>query len=253
MDYLGQLINNPTIQGLTRADNQKIKQCALGVLDLKVNVFVASKNELKVQAAKTATLNWLRELLGFNNEANYSITGFEIPSEISEQPTDKSYTTIGARNRLSNLRKELEQYIINDNSLYILIALENGLIQEHVPYIKNREIFVNSNDMVWVDRCVVLGEVLFCDNCWHLDIISNGVTTPKAEVKLSEESNWSKTAGSFIATKYGWNAKDWHGAICGTGILEIMTDGIECALGLPFAIPPKPNGNVFKSDIYHQY
>ena len=255
-ETLGQLIF-PIItkQELSVKQNNEIKKC-LNATNQMIEVYVTSKNALKINATTSAISSWLSELLGSNRDKFKSqIEGFEVSSDIDEQPHGFDHTTNGALNRLRNMKTELSKR--NDNGmLRILVSLENGLIREQHSCIKNPQTFMidNSQNHVWIDRCIVVGEIWFQDSMIPFSAISEGVTTPKDAVILSENSNWTKTAGFFIAEKYNFNAKDWHADICGKNRQTIMEETIKTALGLSSAEVVLTNSSQkFKSDVYHQY
>jgi hypothetical protein len=133
------------------------------------------------------------------------------------------------------------------------MKLENGLICEKMTNIKNKETFEVRDQMVWVDLCVECCEVWFSGKRWENCFISEGVTTPKLAVELSKKSGWSQTAGLFIAEKYGWNAKDWHGTMAEKSRQMIMEELIKSSFGCPFMITLPQITSVFKPDVYHQY
>lgn len=134
-----------------------------------------------------------------------------------------------------------------------MVSLENGLIQERVLQIKNESAFNLGNNIAWVDRCIVHVEFYHANNGLSAMAMSEGVTTPKEEAALAEGSNWTKTAGSFIAAKYKVDAKNWHALFSGKGREVIMQEAIKTALGLPLRIlAPRKTGQ-FKPDVFHQY
>lgn len=250
METLGQLVK--PLETHRKLSIEKINEIRehLNVSNEIIEIYVTSKNSLKIQAAVSAVVCWVTELLG-HNKFKYQSEGFEVSSDIDEQPHGLENTLYGADNRLNNMKIELSMR--NDfNTLCILVSLENGLNCEQVSNVKNPEIFL-VDGKVWVDRCIVVGELWFKNKAIPFDAISEGVTTPKDAVALSEQSNWTKTAGFFIAEKYGFNAKDWHAGMCGKNRQTIMEETIKTSLGLPCSILFPNNNTDFKSDVYHQY
>jgi len=252
MDYLGQLIPAPENQGLSVGDSQNIRRLLSRVQDLDpdqtIEVFVASKNELKVEATKSAVEAWSQELFP-NSNWKIVVKAYECPSEIDEQPHGLELTITGAMNRLKNFPVQSSQ-----RGLSVFVSLENGLMIENVPHLKNKQIFELENPLtVWVDRCVVAVKIECMGVCCTFHVLSEGVTTPLNEVNLSRDSNWSQTAGSFIAKKYGWNAKDWHGGITGKGRQLIMNEAVKTAFGLPYRIPIPQQTAQHKPDVFHKY
>lgn len=258
--FLGQLIPAPVNQGLK---SQEISEISKLILDLgvnKVELFITSANALKIQASKDAVTKWLAELFPGKNLIIVE-EGHEACSDVPEQPHGEEITKQGASNRLKNMKALIAQKMnINDNILRTAISLENGLIFEKVNNVKNPAIFSVDEQYVWIDRSFVVGEIWLNCKTWNISAISEGVTTPKFEVLQAEQTGWTQTAGSFIAKKYGWNAKDWHGSICGKGRQIIMTETIRKAFGSVanvmnnrgrVALPAKMSE--FKADVHHQY
>lgn len=253
-DYIGQLVPQQCHNSLTPEAIKEIKSHISKDLNnhIQVAILVASTNALKIQAAKTCVESWLLESLG--NKWEIEVTAFDVASEIDEQPHGLDQTIFGASNRLKNMKLELtKKNIGNLNTLFFMVSLENGLMYEKIPTIKNPQIFAALDGMVWVDRCIVVGEIWFHQEQWKFNAISEGVTTPLDTVILSEKSNWSKTAEYFIAEKYGFNAKDWHTNISGKSRQTIMIELIKNAFGLPYSIKIPIAVSNFKNDVYHKY
>lgn len=245
---LGQLISSHlTGQELSAQQNDEAKTQLIDSSQI-VELYVTSKNALKIQAAVSAVSSWLTKLLG-HDKWKLQTEGFEVSSDIDEQPHGLEYTRYGAINRLENMKLQLR----NQGRWRVLISMENGLMVEPHPNVKNPQIFALENDQAWIDRCVVVGEIHFRDIDIPFSSISEGVTTPKDSVLLAEQSGWTKTAGSFIAEKYGLNAKDWHAGMCGKDRQTIMTETIKSALGLTCSILLPSSTKDFKGDVYHQY
>ena len=162
-----------------------------------------------------------------------------MSSEVDEQPHD-DFTLKGSMNRLINMKNALSrQGITNtklDGVLRVLISLENGLMCEKIPFIKNPGIFEICDNTVWVDRCVETCEVWFQGKQWQTTSISEGVTTPKYAVLTSKANDWTMTAGLFIAEQYGCNASDWHSTFVGKGRKIIMEELIKNCFGLSCAL-----------------
>lgn len=251
MEHFGQSISAClTGQELTSVQNNKIKEY---LINQTIEVYITSKNSLKINAATAAVTLWLSKLLG-DNKYQLHTEGFEVSSDIDEQPHGLEHTKNGALNRLRNMKTELEK---RDDAKFplILISMENGLIKEQIFEVKNPLIFEDDQNQVWIDRCVVVGEIWIENARIPFSAVSEGVTTPKESVMLSEQSKWTKTAGFFIAEKYGFNAKDWHSSMCGKTRQSIMEETITTALGLSHSVllPMSSISQNFKSDVYHQY
>jgi non-canonical (house-cleaning) NTP pyrophosphatase len=251
MNYLGQLVDTTKLQGFSFEQMKEMSSVFKGECK-SVEVYVTSQNSLKVQAAQAAVGFWLNH---FRSNIKISITGLEVISEIDEQPHGYDQTLTGAKNRLKNMKNIiLKDHIRNNNVLHILISLENGLFMQNIEHVNNPETFLFDNDhSVYVDRCVAIVEMWFNGNEWISNGVSQGVTTPRDAVILSEKSNWSQTAGFFIAEKYGWNPKDWHLSICGKGRQTIMEDLIKSIFRLPYSFPIPCKISNFKPDLYLQY
>lgn len=259
-DYIGQLFPqyhyDDKITKLTPETLREIRSYVTKDMNKQIIIFVASTNSLKIQAAKICVESWLLEIFGSSDKWKIEINGFESASEIDEQPHGFEQTELGASNRLKNMKLGLSKNNIrNFHTLSILVSLENGIMCEriHSPTIKNSEIFVTDNNIVWVDRCIVVGEIWFHEKQWKLGAISEGVTTPFDAVILSKQNNWTQTAGFFIAKNYGFNAKDWHISISGKSRQTIMMELIKSAFGLPYSVQIPTAISNFKDDVYHKY
>lgn len=224
-NFLGQIIPTESNQGLSGIDNKDIFTLCQG---RKIQVFVGSANGLKVEAAKKAVEIWARNFL---TDPVINIQGFDVPSGINEQPNGSKNTMTGAVNRLLALKENVKNILDND-LLTVYVSMENGLIPEVVHNLRNPETFLLKDKFAYVDRCIIVGHVVLKNKLWPFTSVSVGVTTPRECVELAEKSNWSKTAGSFIAEKYQWNPKDWHGSIAGKSRQTIMEEAILLALGL---------------------
>lgn len=264
MDYLGQRVppqySDPNKENIFIAI-KNIVATNKTKLSKVVEVYVTSKNALKTEAATTGVSPWVTMIFGADSEIKVNTIGIEVSSDIGEQPCGDEITMKGAANRLHNMKNTMQQNGTTCESdpsvLRILVSLENGICLEKVSNLKNPDVFEvrpNSGES-WVDRCYCISEIWLGAHKWTLTGISEGVTTPRDTVKMSEESGWTKTAGSFIAEIYKWNAKDWHGSIAGKGRLPIMKELIQsvfvsnhhCAVAVPVKTA------TFKPDVYHQY
>lgn len=257
-NYLGQLVAAPVTTGLDASFLREMKESLfknMTYVKYPVSVFVSSANALKVDAANKAVNQWLLSFLR-KDICFVTTEGIECASDIDEQPHGMDITTKGAMNRLTNLKKQLSEKNFIPATLNVLVSLENGLMPEKMLDVKNPDIFLdsdNGNDIVWVDRCVVVCEIIFDGKRMTTMAISEGVTTPREAVKSAANTNWSKTAGSFIAETYKWNAKDWHGSIAGKGRQIIMLETIQSSLKFPVEILIPEKTGKFKPDVYHQY
>lgn len=205
----------------------------------KIYVYTASRTPLKHIASATAVSEWVK-----NNFPSAEIVGLsaDAPSEIHEQPIGREQTTLGAANRMKNLTDRLSTAeICKDlgNTLLILVSMENGLIAEKIPNLKNPTTFEipGEKSSAWVDRCVVQVKIRKDTREWQGEAISKGVTAPVACVKSSAETNWSETAGAFIEKTYRFDAKDWHKEMAGISRKKLISDTVLTAL--KNSIPPK--------------
>ena len=258
----GQLVAAPANQGLPIAIARQIRESILGQGGLNgraIEVLVTSGNALKKQAAQNSVTAWIQAL--FNVNCPNNTKGYSVASEIDEQPHGLEHTTRGAENRLKNMKVELAREGIDPNKrdgvVRILISLENGVMKEVVNPLTNPVQYQNADGTVWVDRCVEKGELWFQGNRVEFSAVSEGVTTPRFAVEASEASNWTKTAGSFIAERYQVNAQDWHGYIAGKGRQAIMELLAQSALGLPYRIPAPAKDRTYDperdSGLHQQY
>lgn len=232
MNNLGQLINASESKGFTLEQLKEINDLFTRK-DIQIEIYVSSLNQMKIQAAKIAICFWLNHLNGNTN--NIFTNGIEVNSGVDEQPHNYEQTLTGAKNRLYNMKHLISNKIIlNDNIARILISLENGLMTENLSDIdiSNRKTFIIENNIVWVDRCVAAVEIIFNGKKWTCFGTSRGITIPKDAVKLSEKSNWVKTAGFYISKKYGGNSKDPHKTICGIPRQDILEEMIKNIFGV---------------------
>ncbi len=228
--FIGKLVSNSV--EILQVNNNKIKP------NVNVDVVVSSTNEMKKMAALAAITSWLAKN---NCNSNIKLFGYGVSSDIAEQPSSFEITMNGAKNRLQNLKKT---HPTNTKNITIYISLENGIMLENVDLTGlESDIFSDpeNNNQVWVDRCVCIGELVYFEDVdgdvdsalltsLEFSAVSIGVTTPLNQVLSSRDSNWTKTAGSFIATTFGFPSSDWHGKMAGKGREEIMREMIESCL-----------------------
>jgi hypothetical protein len=195
----------------------------------KIQVWVASDSDIKVQAAKNAVLIWAASYIPI---CKIETKGFLCRSEISEQPHSKEETKKGAQNRLTKLKEIVENEPTTPDALQFFVSMENGVMQENLKEVKNPEVFVNGNGNCWVDRCFVIVEIAYQNFQASASSFSEGVTTPLAAVRKSEESNWTTTCGSFIEKEYTFPANDWHKQMAGKGRQVIIQETLAVALGV---------------------
>lgn len=209
--------------------------------DKKIQVFVSSANKLKVEAAEKATNKLLLLLLGEREKAKWKVEvgGLECNSGINEQPFGFHETLDGADNRLQDLKKKILLHPRQNNTIKVLVSMENGIIEEifesqmdpkyEKEFIRAQ---VDNKFLYCIDRCLVVCEFHFKNYFMQASIASKGVTTPIFAVVKSTESKFSKTCGSFIGEKYKVDPKDWHAAITGKTRKEIMEEAVELCLGV---------------------
>lgn len=241
-DFLGQLVAPPANQGLSPQAANEIKQAAGQAWGKKVDVLVTSNKPQKMQAAKDSVVAWVKAL--FNERVGVEVKGFKVSSGIDEQPHGLDHTKQGAANRLTNMKKELlEKERISENTgdgvLRVLVSLENGIMKERVPNLKNPNVFLTEGE-VWVDRCLEQVEIWLQGRVWRMEAASEGVTTPKEQVEKSAGANWGITAGTFIEEKYHWPNDDWHAGIAGKSRKFIMEELAKATLGIPSYTMPMP-------------
>jgi hypothetical protein len=225
-----------------------------------IMLYVPSTNKLKIGAAKTSLEQLLKELLGEKIYSTWKIDarGVECESGVPEQPVGMAITERGARTRLDNLSRSVS---VHPEFPCFLISMENGLMSEPSAVWKNKEVFVTLENKCFIDRTVVYMQFAYMARTTEALFVSEGVTTPLEEVKLSLTSNCTKTAGSFIGKKYNVDPKDWHMFMCGKNRESIMTDAIKSCLGLPLSLTPVAvpqtidnNNSIHKKEnIYNKY
>jgi len=190
----------------------------------RLQLFVASENKLKVEAAKNAVMQWL----GLTDVVT---KGFNAASKIKEQPVGIDKTARGAHNRISHL-KELAKGDVKEDSAQLYVSMENGIMPEEVALLKNKNQFYDpKRKKTWVDRCYVIVQLFYKGKESEGTAISRGITVPLDAVKAAKKAHWDKTAGSFIEQIYGYNSKDWHGRMAGVGRQVLMEETIRNALG----------------------
>ena len=259
----GQLVAAPNNQGLPIAAARHLRDTILGQGGLTgrtIEVLVTSNNALKKQAAQNSFIAMMQAI--FNVACSVITKGYGVASGIDEQPHGSDHTRQGAVNRLNNMKRELSTKENIDESrrdgvLRILISLENGIMKEIVNPLINQAYYQNADGTVWVDRCIEAGEIWFQGNKCEFSAVSEGVTTPRFAAEASEASNWTKTAGFFIAERHQVNAQDWHGFIAGKGRQAIMELLAQSALGLPYSVVAPPKSREYNperdAELHHQY
>lgn len=222
--YLGQVVPTELYGDPIPAPNLK----AIFGEEEDIYVYIASKTLLKHIDSATAIYKWVEH---YFPSATIVCQGSDVPSEVNEQPIGLEQTTLGAANRMKNLTKKLLTTKLC-NGFQILISMENGLIAEKVPNLKNPTIFEipGVKSSAWVDRCVVLVKIWRNAREWQGEAISKGITAPVACVERARETDWSKTAGSFIQETYKLDAKDWHKEMAGISREQLISDTVLAAL-----------------------
>ena len=245
--YIGQLVPLPQQKSILSLDHAKeIKNTLVmqgGIKERRIEVLVTSGNQLKIDAARNSVVKWIQEL--FNETMkDIHVQGYAVRSDIDEQPHSQDDTFTGAKNRLKNLKTELLMGGVNshvlDGTLRILVSLENGIMPETVKIDpradpkKFKDIFQTETGAVWVDRCITAVEIWFGGQTWDFTAISEGVTTPRAEVDESKKTNWRETAGKFLEKTYGWKANNFHADLAGKGRELLMKELLIAGFGLPY-------------------
>jgi len=232
-EYLGQLVPNTYGTSYNKYATNKMMKPITDMInanlsdDVVVEVYVTSKNKMKMEAASKSVVQFVNALFPKKN-VDITSKGYGVKSDVDEQPHTIEYTYKGASNRMDNMIVELckENITIEtkDGVLRVLISLENGIMSEVVNDLKNPKVFATVGACAYVDRCCERCQIWYDGKIIHLYAISEGVTTPIAAVTKSSDSNWTKTAGFFISQEYGWPDADWHGPICGKGRTQIMQE-----------------------------
>ena len=300
-------INTPYTKQQIETIKNALKRARTNV----VKLFVSSQNKLKTESATNALKHFLDQIFsGEPEKFLVECVGIECESNVGEQPHGIVMTLEGALNRLFGLEKKVLSLIDSTNNqvsvdpilhdrnghqikkrqritilpqnVVCLISMENGVILEELNGgISNEKVFqVEKTTLTkitcWVDRCQVAVTFILPDDTKLSALAqSEGVTTPVKAVNQSEETRWTKTAGSFIAMEYGWDAKDWHASIVGKPRKVIMEEAIKKAfLGnyetpilIDEDVPMSSTStsttsntfnvptvyNEFKPDVFHQY
>lgn len=189
-----------------------------------IQLFVASTNALKVEAARSAFLKYVPDAV-----SRVTVQGFNAASLVMEQPVNNA-TVVGASNRLRHLQ-QLSQESHRDDALQVLVSMENGIFSEEVENLKNKAIFYDEKrKAAWVDRCYVIVQVFSRTVPMSIGkAYSRGVPVPVSCVRESEKSGWNTTCGTFIEKEYGFNNKDWHGHMAGVSRQMLMEEAILSA------------------------
>jgi non-canonical (house-cleaning) NTP pyrophosphatase len=224
--HLGQLLPAIDSHGFKAEVNKQISSLSEV---RKIQAWVASDNAFKVQAAKNSLLLWAEK---YSPSATVDAKGVATSSDISEQPHSKEETELGAKNRLTHLKEYVKHTAISFDALQVFVSMENGIMQESVPNLKNQAIFIDTEGKCWIDRCCVVVEVASSTLQLSATALSEGVTAPVSTVKDSEKTNWTKTCGFFIQKEYDFPAKDWHGKMAGKSREAIIQETIQKALGV---------------------
>ncbi len=235
--YLGQLVPAPKDQGMNVSQKQNIVDVvttAMNGKEVKVEISIASKNNLKCNSGYDAVQGFVTEI--FQSCMITSTKGYDVESGVSEQPHGLIMTKKGAKNRLKCLyahvkpKENIEQDTC-DGVLRFLVSMENGIMKEKIVKVKNKERFKLPTGETWVDRCYVIIEIWFNAKKWKTSALSEGVITPLSAVEKSQNSGWNKTAGSFIGKEFKCNPKDWHKQMAGKSREPIMRETLKTALG----------------------
>lgn len=230
--YLGQLVPPIESMGFSSKLSDQISTTFINNKapeSRKIQVWVASSNALKVQAAKKAVLSWAAS---FVPVCTVEVKGIAVTSDISEQPHSKEETEMGARNRLTHLKDAVRKEALTPDVLQFFVSMENGVMQEKVEGLGTASIFVNGNGNCWIDRCYVVVEIAYTKLEYSASAFSEGVTTPLSAVREADATNWTTTCGTFIENEYGFPAKDWHSKIAGKEREVIIQDAITTVLGI---------------------
>ena len=155
----------------------------------KIQVWVASDNATKVQAALGAVRSWAKT---FIPSTPVEAKGFAVSSDISEQPHSKDETKQGASARLLHLKSVIPKEVINTNALQVYVSMENGIMAEEVK--DATAVFADANGIAWVDRCHVIVEIAHATFNHSASAFSEGVTTPLSAVEASRKAGWTKHA-----------------------------------------------------------
>lgn len=195
----------------------------------RINIYVASENESKKRAALAAVKEWAKK---YFTDPQLYVTSIATISDVNEQPFGENETKKGSNNRLLAIYQKCLPFTI-PNQMNIFVAFENGVMEEKLPSINNREVFESQAGFAWVDRCYVSAAITFgLDYYCKFTSISKGVTVPYSCIRASIASGNKKTAGQFVSEQYDGVVHDnWHETLTGVSREKLMQEALLNALG----------------------
>lgn len=158
-------------------------------VDIKADVYVASKNAIKVKAVEV----FLRQF-GIYVE---KVIPLDAPSQIAPQPIGLASAKLGVKNRIASVEK-----IKSPKRPYVVVAVENFFTEEGIS--------------TPIDFALVEIKIVFTGKIFTVDFISDGVVADPeifAAAKASgiHETNtgFNITLGEIMAKQYSWDKANW--------------------------------------------
>lgn len=175
-----------------------------------INIYVCSVNQTKLNAVYKAFDHYM---IKFNQPYKLNIFGFNISSDVPEQPIGREQTMFGCQNRLNNAKIYLSKNKINYDWI---VSMENGveLIENDIT---RDFVAVQMLNLKYVgelqnnDSSIESLEYM-CNLKTNIYISFGKITTifPKYYYDKSIEFNQKLTVGSIIEKECGYKKNNWH-------------------------------------------
>lgn len=170
----------------------------------KINVIVCSKNQIKLNAAKSIIKSNRR----YSNY-NLNFTQISAKSDIQEQPLSIENGFLGARNRICNAQKEFKNTDTNNSSdLNIFISIESFFTkpgQDHYEDQRDHAAIVIIDELGVEHNLISDGIILPLDIYLEAKNLSG-----KSEENDSNLSGLDITLGKILKDRYQLSDSDWQ-------------------------------------------
>lgn len=154
-----------------------------------INVLVTSSSELKIKAAKAI----FKKKLGVNSN-NLSVKGYKSNSGVSDQPIGIEMASLGAKNRILDLKRLVASNIVNKS---YIVSIENFIEVK--------------GDSKPTDHALVIIEA---PDGRQYTYLSDGVEVA-TEIYRSAIQHEHMTVGQVLAQKYKISSNDWYNYVTG--------------------------------------
>eukprot|EP01080_Neovahlkampfia_damariscottae_P005505 gene5505-9322_t len=169
----------------------------------EVHVFVTSKKELKLNAAKKIVENNPRF-----SESKLIVTGFKSSSNIAEQPISMESGELGATNRIHTTKKlqSFKEYLKEKNpTSYIFVSIENYFTEPKNGSLFDHAMVIVENEFQNIFKYVSDGVEMNSE--FYDDALKKGG-------KNSDGTGLNITLGDIFHSKYPEiPSSDWHGHV----------------------------------------